>query len=338
MFYVPVLCKGSSKFSIAFACFLSRSRAQSYQTYVRLKMNIQKENIKGLTHIMQGVAQQNYPTGALYVIATPIGNIGDISLRALYVLSLVDAIACEDTRITNTLLMQYGISKELIITHQHNERFMTDEVINRLAKGERIALVTDAGTPAISDPGYFLVNAALSSGFRVVPIPGASAVVTALSASGLPADHFYFVGFLPSKNAARESLLNSLKNISATLVMYEAPHRIEETLASLKKVFDSDCRIVIAREITKLFEQIHSCKLSEVQNWIAEDANRQKGEFVLLVENMRATQDEFEMANRILSILLKECSVKQSASLASQITGIKKNQLYEQALKIKAES
>ena len=149
-------------------------------------MNVINDNLKGITHIMQGVTQQNYPASALYVIATPIGNIGDISLRALHVLSLVDAIACEDTRITKNLLTQYGISKELIISHQHNERYMTDEVINRLAKGDRIALVTDAGTPAISDPGFFLVNSVLSAGYRVIPIPGASAVITALSASGLP--------------------------------------------------------------------------------------------------------------------------------------------------------
>jgi len=300
-------------------------------------MNVKKDNIKGLTHIMQGVTQQNYPSSALYVIATPIGNIGDISLRALYVLSLVDAIACEDTRNTKTLLMQYGISKELIMLHQHNERYMTEEVINRLANGQRIALVTDAGTPAISDPGYFLVNAVLSSGMRVIPIPGASAAITALSVSGLPADHFYFVGFLPSKNIARETVLNELKNISATLVFYEAPHRIAETLFSLQKIFSPDCRIVIAREITKLFEQIHSCKLSDVQNWINEDSNRQKGEFVLLVKNSYTKLEELEAnATRILAILLKECSVKQSASLASQITGMKKNQLYEQALKMKA--
>ncbi len=300
-------------------------------------MNDKKNNIKDLTHIMQGASQQSYPTASLYVIATPIGNMADIGLRALHVLSLVDAIACEDTRITKTLLMQYGISKELIVMHQHNERFMTEEVINRLAKGERIALVTDAGTPAISDPGYFLVNTVLSSGFRVIPIPGASAVIAALSASGLFSDHFYFVGFLPAKTAARETLLTSLKNISATLVMYEAPHRIEETLISLKKVFSPDCRMVIAREMTKFFEEIHSCKLSDIQNWLNEDVNRLKGEFVLLVENIHANQNKSEAeATRILSILLKECSVKQSASLASQITGIKKKQLYEQALKMKA--
>lgn len=299
-------------------------------------MNNKNNNIKSLEHIMQGVVQQNYPASALYVMATPIGNTGDISLRALHILSLVDAVACEDTRVTKTLLSQYGFSKELISSHQHNERYITENIINRLSKGERIALVTDAGTPAISDPGSFLVNAVLSAGFRVIPIPGASAVVAALSASGLSADHFYFVGFLPAKSAARKTLLQSLKNMEATLVMYEAPHRIEETIASLQNAFDPNRQIVIAREVTKLFEQIHSCRLGEAQKWIQADPNRMKGEFVLLLEGVKADLDDEEMeAMRVLSILLKECPVSQAALLASHITGRKKNYLYQKALEMK---
>ncbi|NLC24229.1 MAG: 16S rRNA (cytidine(1402)-2'-O)-methyltransferase [Oxalobacter sp.] len=287
---------------------------------------------------MQGVIRQDYPASTLYVMATPIGNAADISLRALHILSLVDAVACEDTRITGTLLAQYGLSKELIATHQHNERRMTDQLIQRLARGEKIALVSDAGTPAISDPGYLLVDAVRSAGFRVIPVPGTSAAIAALSAGGLPADHFYFAGFLSAKTAARETALKLLENMPATLVIYEAPHRIKETLASLYTVFGPERRIVIAREITKLFEEIHGCRLSEAQSWLDADPNHARGEFVLLVEGQPSGMDKDEIeAARILSILLAECPVSQAASLAAKITGIKKNRLYDQALRMKDE-
>ena len=285
---------------------------------------------------MQDVIQQDYPPAALYVIATPIGNIGDITLRALHVLSLVDAVACEDTRITGTLLSQYGISKPLIAVHQHNEYRMTEQLVNRLSKGERIALVTDAGTPAISDPGSHLVDAVLSAGLRVMPVPGASAAIAALSVSGLSADHFYFVGFLPVKKVAKETMLKSLENMPAILVIYEAPHRIRETLASLLAVFGPDRQIVIAREITKFFEEIHRCKLSETREWLDADPHHARGEFVLLIESAKSGRNQDEMeAERILSILLAECPVSQAASLAAQITGMKKKPLYERALQIK---
>ncbi len=301
-------------------------------------MNDENDNIKALTRIMQNVAQQDYPLSALYVMATPIGNTGDISLRALHLLSLVDAVACEDTRITGTLLSQYGLSKELIATHQHNERRMSEQLVGRLLKGERIALVTDAGTPAISDPGHLLVNEVLSAGLRVMPVPGASAAIAALSVSGLASDHFYFAGFLPAKTTARETSLKSLENIQATLVIYEAPHRIKETLASLHTVFGPDRHIVIAREITKLFEEIHRCKLSETGSWLDADPNHLRGEFVLLVEGASSDTEKDEAeAKRILSILLEQCPVSQAASLASRLTGKKKNRLYEEALKMKGE-
>ena len=299
-------------------------------------MNDENDNIKTLARLMQSIIRQDYPPSTLYVMATPIGNAGDISLRALHILSMADAIACEDTRITGALLSQYGIAKELMATHQHNERQMAEQVIKRLSNGEKIVLVSDAGTPAISDPGYLLVNAVRTMGFRVIPIPGASAAITALSVSGLPADHFYFAGFLPAKNIARESILKSLENIQATLVIYEAPHRIKETLASLNTVFGPDRQIVIAREITKLFEDIHSCRLSEAQSWLEADPNHARGEFVLLVEEKKSDRDEGEAeASRVLSILLAECPISQAASLASKITGIRKNRLYEQALEMK---
>lgn len=291
------------------------------------------DHIKTLARLMQNVAQQDFPASALYVVGTPIGNAGDISLRALHVLTRVDAIACEDTRVTGILLAQYGISCELIATHQHNEHRMAKQIITRLLRGERIALVTDAGTPAISDPGVHLVDAVHSAGLRVIPIPGPSAAITALSVAGLPADHFYFVGFLPSKNAARNTALQSLATLPATLVIYEAPHRMPQTLDSLQQVLGGDRQIVIAREVTKLFEEIHRCRLSETSAWLASDSNHTRGEFVLLVEGAASGSESDEVeAERILAILLSEYPVSQAAALAARITGAKKNRLYERAL------
>ena len=289
--------------------------------------------------IMQNVSGQNYPPATLYVLATPIGNTGDISLRALHVLSIADAIVCEDTRTTGSLLSQYGLSKELIASHQHNERSASLRIVERLSNGERIALVTDAGTPAVADPGSRLVDAVLSAGLRVTPIPGASALVSALSASGLISDSFHFVGFMPSRKAAREALLESLRGTRSTLVFYEAPHRIVETLKSLATVFNDNRQIVIAREITKLFEEIHRCRLGEVSDWTEKNPHHARGEFVLVVEgeNSDADADETE-AKRILSILLSELPVSQAAGLASQISGIRKKRLYEYALKIREEN
>jgi 16S rRNA (cytidine1402-2'-O)-methyltransferase len=288
--------------------------------------------------IMSDVSQQIYPSSTLYVVATPIGNVGDITLRALHVLSIADAVACEDTRNTAHLLTRYGLSKNLIAAHEHNEREAADKLIARLQAGERIALVSDAGTPAVSDPGARIVDAVRRAGFRVMPLPGASAAVASLSASGLVHDQFYFVGFLPTKGKQRDTALTKLLGITATLVFYEAPHRIADTVEALTKAFGPSRQIVFARELTKLFEEIHRCPLSEAAAWIAADANRQKGEFVILVEGAPAEveHDDAE-AERILSILLAECSVKQAAALAAQITGQKKNALYDLALRLKAE-
>lgn len=286
---------------------------------------------------MQEVSQQVCPSATLYVVATPIGNVGDITLRALNILSLADAIACEDTRNTAHLLARYGLSKELIAAHEHNEREVAEKLIARLQSGQRIALVSDAGTPAVSDPGARIVDAVRSAGLRVVPLPGASASVTALSASGLVNDRFFFAGFLPAKKMQRETALLGLATIQATLVFYEAPHRIEETLDALAAAFEPDRQIVIARELTKLFEEIHRCTLAQAPAWLAENANRQKGEFVLLVEGASPPSEEHDAeTDRILGILLAECSVKQAASLAAQITGKKKNALYDRALQMKS--
>ncbi len=286
--------------------------------------------------IMHDVSHQTYPSATLYVVATPIGNAGDISLRALHTLSIVDAVACEDTRNTGHLLTRYGLSKNLIAAHQHNEREVADKLIARLQAGERIALVSDAGTPAVSDPGARIVDAVRNAGLRVIPLPGASAAVTALSASGLLNDQFYFVGFLPAKAKQRETFLFGLQAIAATMVFYEAPHRITETVAALAAAFEPTRHIVFARELTKLFEETHRCTLAEAVTWINADPNRQKGEFVVLLEGAPSAGDQDQIeAERILGILLEECSVKQAAALAAQITGQKKNALYERALQMK---
>ncbi|HEX7646927.1 MAG TPA: 16S rRNA (cytidine(1402)-2'-O)-methyltransferase [Noviherbaspirillum sp.] len=289
--------------------------------------------------IMADAAQQNYPPATLYVVATPVGNAADIGLRALHVLAIADAVACEDTRNTSHLLSRYGLSKELIAAHEHNEREAAQKLIERLQAGQRIALVSDAGTPAVSDPGARIVDAVHEAGLRVMPLPGASAAVAALSVSGLVNDRFEFVGFLPSKPKQREAELEALRLHRATLVFYEAPHRIVETVEAIAAAFEPSRRIMFARELTKLFEQVHRCRLSEASAWLQADPNRQRGEFVLVVEGAPQASDAQEAdAERVLRILLAECPVKQAASLAAQITGQKKNALYERALQIKNEN
>jgi 16S rRNA (cytidine1402-2'-O)-methyltransferase len=298
-------------------------------------MNQSSTSLSAILPTMNEVSRQSYPVSALYVLATPIGNIGDITLRALHVLSIVDAVACEDTRNTAHLLTRYGLSKNLIAAHQHNEREVADKLIARLQAGERIALVSDAGTPAISDPGARIIDAVRSAGLRVMPVPGVSAAVAALSAGGLLNDQFCFVGFLPARTRQRDTVLSGLRATAATLIFYEAPHRIVEMVNALAAIFGPQRQIVFARELTKLFEEIHRCDLSQAAAWLAADANRQKGEFVILVEGAPAATDaDSAEAERILAILLTECSVKQAAMLAAQITGRKKNALYERALQL----
>jgi 16S rRNA (cytidine1402-2'-O)-methyltransferase len=288
--------------------------------------------------VMGEAAQQSYPTATLYVVATPIGNVTDITLRALQVLLLADVVACEDTRKTGALLTRFGLHKQMVAAHQHNEREAAEKLVARLHAGERVALVSDAGTPAVSDPGARIVDAVRAAGLNVVPVPGASAAVTALSASGLVNDRFHFVGFLPAKAKQRESELRTLKSMTATLVLYEAPHRIVDCVEALAAVFEPTRQVVFARELSKLFEEIQRCPLSEALAWVKADANRERGEFVVLVEGATPETDADDAeAERILQILLAECSVKQAAGLAAQITGRKKNALYERALQIKGE-
>ncbi len=274
---------------------------------------------------------------ALYVVATPIGNLRDISLRALDVLSSADVIAAEDTRNSGHLLTHHGIAaKRLMALHQHNERGAAEKVIALLAQGQSVALVTDAGTPAISDPGALLVADVRAAGFRVIPIPGANAALAALSASGLPAPHFLFYGFLPNKSAARRSTLQDLIALPYTLVFYEAPHRILECVADLHSVYGGERQIVFAREITKLFESIHRCTLAEAMDWLNADPNNQRGEFVLLISGAPAPEEGLDAeTERVLSLLLKELPLKQAVQLAVQITGAGRNELYPRALQIK---
>lgn len=275
---------------------------------------------------------------ALYVVATPIGNLSDITLRALDILNGVNVVAAEDTRNTRHLLQHHGISDaKLLAVHQHNERGSADKVISLLQEGQSVALVTDAGTPAVSDPGAVLVEAVRAAGFRAIPIPGASAVVTALSASGLVNPHFLFYGFLPNKSAARRAALQALANQTCTLAFYEAPHRILECTADLQAVFGDEREIVFAREITKLFESIHRCKLSVALDWLNSDPNNQRGEFVLLVSGAAERTEALDAeAERVLTLLLDELPLKQAVQLAVQITGQNKNALYQKALSIKS--
>ncbi len=276
---------------------------------------------------------------ALYVVATPIGNLRDITLRALEVLAHADIVAAEDTRNTAHLLSHHAIrAKQLIAVHQHNERGAADKIIAQLQAGLSVAFVSDAGTPAVSDPGALLVQAVLAAGLRVIPIPGASAVVTALSAAGLDDAHFLFYGFLPNKSAARRSVLQSLQEHPYTLVFYEAPHRIVESVADLCAVFGGERQIVLAREVTKLFETIHSCKLSAAEAWLMSDSNQQRGEFVVLISGALAQTGLALETQRILKLLLAELPLKQAVQLTTQITGASRNEIYPLALQLKQDT
>lgn len=277
---------------------------------------------------------------ALYVLATPIGNLGDITLRALEVLRAADAIACEDTRHARHLLEHHDIRGNLLALHQHNENAAAEKLLPLLAAGKRVALITDAGTPGVSDPGARTVAAVRAAGYRVVPIPGANAAITALSAGGLADERFLFVGFLPAKVGARGTALDALVNVPAALVFYEAPHRVVETVGDIASRFDPAREIVIARELTKLFEQIVRLPLGEALAWLTADPNHQRGEFVLVVSGP-AKIDPAALdaeAERVLKLLLAELPVKQAAKLAAQISGQSKNALYQRALELKDEN
>ncbi len=260
----------------------------------------------------------------------------DITLRALEVLASADIIAAEDTRTTTHLLNHHGIAaKKLIALHKHNERKGSESLIDKLAQGYSIALVSDAGTPAISDPGALVVDAVRTAGYRVVPIPGANAALAALSASGLAAPHFLFYGFLPNKPSARRHELQALAHLPYTLVFYEAPHRALECVADLLEVLGKERQIVFARELTKMFENIHLCNLGEALDWLNSDANNLRGEFVLLVSGADESQGENEAeAERVLAILAEQLPLKQAVQLAAKISDFSRNKLYQRALQL----
>ena len=275
---------------------------------------------------------------ALYVVPTPLGNLGDITQRAIDVLRAVDWVAAEDTRHSAPLLKHIGSSARLLPAHEHNEEGAAQRVIARLTAGESVALISDAGTPAVSDPGARLVARVRAAGFRVVPLPGACAAITALSAAGLSEAHFLFYGFLPPKARAREVALRELVALPYALIFYEAPHRILATIEALAQVFDADRTLVVARELSKLFESIHVGPLPDALAWLQADANRQRGEFVLLVSGAKAAKEEDAESQRILRLLLADgLSVKQATQLTHAISGAGKKALYEQALALKAE-
>jgi 16S rRNA (cytidine1402-2'-O)-methyltransferase len=275
----------------------------------------------------------------LYVVATPIGNLTDITLRALEVLKSVQLIAAEDTRVTATLLRHYGVATRMLSLHGHNERESTRKVLAALHEGQSVALVSDAGTPAVSDPGAILVTEVSAAGFDVIPIPGANAAITALSAAGIAGTGFLFCGFLPARPAARRAQLEVLKAQPYSLVFYEAPHRIVEFVEDLLKIFGSERGVVLARELTKRFESIHRCSLRDAPAWLAGDSDRQRGEFVVIVSgNLQVETEDQTEARRVLEVLLEELPVKQAAALAAQIVGRRKNELYDLALTLKKSS
>lgn len=276
---------------------------------------------------------------ALYVVATPIGNLRDISLRAMDVLASADMVAAEHANITRHLLTSHSIAAKIIALHQHNEVAVSDKIIALLAEKKTVALVTDAGTPGISDPGAILVNQVRRHGYQVIPIPGANAAICALSAAGITNPHFLFYGFLPSKPAGRKRALDALKSLPCTLIFYEAPHRILECVSDLAEVFGTQREITFARELTKVFETFHVCKLEEALNWLQTDSNQQKGEFVLLLSGAAAVSKSeiSHESQRTLRLLLGELPLKQAVKLASEITGENRNKLYKLALSLKTD-
>ncbi|WP_192874095.1 16S rRNA (cytidine(1402)-2'-O)-methyltransferase [Pseudomonas congelans] len=277
----------------------------------------------------------NSTPGSLYVVATPIGNLDDMSVRALKVLREVALIAAEDTRHSARLMQHFGIPTPLAACHEHNERDEGSRFITRLLAGDDVALISDAGTPLISDPGYHLVRQARAAGVQIVPVPGACALIAALSAAGLPSDRFIFEGFLPAKSAGRKARLEGVREEPRTLIYYEAPHRILECLQDMELVFGADRKALLAREITKTFETLKGLPLGELRAFVESDSNQQRGECVVLVAGWTPPDDEDvigEEARRVLDLLLAEMPLKRAAALAAEITGVRKNLLYQVAL------
>jgi 16S rRNA (cytidine1402-2'-O)-methyltransferase len=272
----------------------------------------------------------------LYVVATPIGNLADVSLRALETMRAVDTVFAEDTRHAGVLLAHHGIRARIAALHEHNERAAAQRMCRVLAAGRSVALVSDAGTPGISDPGALAVAAVRAAGYAVVPVPGPSAAVAALSVAGMPGP-YGFIGFLPAQGAARRAALETWRAFEHTLVLYEAPHRIVECVADLAAVLGSERTLVLARELTKVFETVHVCTLGAARAWLEADADRRRGEFVLVVAGATGGEAAARAAagERVLRLLLADLPVKRAVRLAADITGARKNELYALALALK---
>lgn len=269
------------------------------------------------------------------MVATPIGNLADMSARAQRTLAEVDLIAAEDTRETGKLLRHFGIATPMIALHEHNERRLVPRLIERLRHGESIALVSDAGTPLVSDPGYHLVRAAHQAGITVSAVPGACAACAALSVSGLPSDRFAFEGFPPPKATTRRRFFESLRSETRTLVFYEAPHRIADSLADMAAVFGGARRAAFVRELTKQFETVRLGTLAELAAWVRSDPNQQRGEIVVLIEGAEEVPAKEQEAEQVLRVLLEQLPARQAATLAARLTGVPANRLYARALALR---
>ena len=295
------------------------------------------EGSKLVAAAAEAAAGQQYPAPALYIVATPIGNLADLTLRGLHVLALVDAIACEDTRHSAALLRHFALAKPLIAVHEHNEREAAGSVLARLANGERVAYVSDAGTPAVSDPGAALVAATQRAGFRVVPVPGASSALAALSVAGdAGSSGFVFVGFLPARGGERSEALGALARAPATHILFEAPHRIE-ALADALGALCPDRQTTICRELTKQFETIATMPATALAAWLGADPNRGRGEFVVVLHALASTDAATSAAahDGVLAPLLAALPLKQAVALAAEISGAPRNALYARALALK---
>ncbi len=291
--------------------------------------------------MFEDLHRQYWPESALYIVATPIGNLSDISLRALYTLQIADVIACEDTRSSKSLLNTYGITTTLIAAHQHNEMEASQQIIQRLSQGQRVALISDAGAPAVSDPGGRIVALVKQAGFDVRPIPGPSAVITALMGSGVTDDMqpgFTFAGFIPHKTMARQQWFEQWRHSPLAVLMFESPHRIIDSLEGLCAIYGDNRQVTIARELTKRFEQIVSLPAKALLQWIQEDSNRQRGEFVLIISPEEKSGDNDSQnayLDELLQVMLAQVSLKDAVKMATKLTGFSKDIVYSRALTLK---
>ncbi len=273
-----------------------------------------------------------HKAGVLYVVATPIGNLADISQRAVQVLSSVDVVAAEDTRHSRVLFSHFGISTPMVCINEQNESAKIPALLSRLANGENVALISDAGTPLVSDPGFLLVRAARDAGVQVSPVPGACAMIAALSVAGLPTDRFVFEGFLPARAAARRKALTRLLGETRTIIMYESVHRIENSLADMAQVLGAERKAVVARELTKKFETVVHGRLAELAQMLSQDPASLKGEFVVIIEGSDGLRDSLADASKLLLALLEELPAAQAARVAAKITGVSRKTLYQMAV------